>query len=128
MLLGSLLALLLGAFRHPTVVMTWDDYSRRQKEPGIQFYVAGVEAGFFYTNLYLNELGRAKVYCQPRSVNIPGVAYRSMFNQYAFSLSAQAKGMSVEILLLAALSKAYPCRYAVADVMEPHPPAALPFS
>jgi hypothetical protein len=110
MLLGSLLALLLGAFPHPTAAMTWGDYSRRQNERGIQFYVAGVGAGFFYTNLYLNELGRAKVYCQPRSVNIPGVAYRSILNQYASSLSDQANGMSVEILLLAALSKAYPCR------------------
>ena len=81
MLLGSLLALLLAVFPHPTAAMTLDDYSRRQNEPGIQFYVAGVGAGFFYTNLYLNELGRAKDYSQPRTVNNPGVAYRTMINQ-----------------------------------------------
>lgn len=105
-LFGLLVALCAGSAH----AMTLEEYRQRHDEAGIRYYVAGVGAGYFYTNLYLDEIGRAKLYCQPRSVTITGPQYGALLDDYSARADRRAGGISVEVLLLTALVQKFPCR------------------
>ena len=90
--------------------MTWEDYQARKDERCIKFYIAGVGAGYYYTNHYLDTAGRSKLYCQPSSANLQGEMYSTILDAYANSSGIRLKGISVEIILLQALVELYPCK------------------
>lgn len=90
--------------------MTWEDYQARKDERNIKFYIAGVGAGYYYMNHYLENTGLSKLYCQPSSVNIQGEMYSTIMETYANSSVKKLKGVSVEIILLQALVELYSCK------------------
>jgi hypothetical protein len=98
------------SFALPSQAMTWDDYQKRRSEREIKFYIGGVGAGYYYANNYLEAVGRARLYCQPAKEAIPGELYQEILEIYAASSGRRIEGVSVEVLLLAALRAAYPCK------------------
>jgi hypothetical protein len=108
-----LLLIVCGILITTAHAMTWEDYQTRKSEPNIKFYISGVGAGYFYTNNYLNTIGRPKLYCPPEamSTNMPGEMYPVILEGYADIVgNKKLKGVSVEIILLQSLVELYPCK------------------
>jgi len=110
MKLFQVLLITFGLLTTSVHAMTLEEYQARKDESNIKYYVAGVGAGYYYTNNYLDTIGRAKLYCQPLSLNISGETYPAILETYANSSGKKVKGVSVEIILLKALVELYPCK------------------
>ncbi len=104
------LGILLLLLALPAQAMTWEEYQKRRDEHEIKFYIAGVGGGYYYANNYLDTTGRARLYCQPAKDNISGELYQGILESYVANSRKRVEGVSVEILLLAALTTIYPCR------------------
>ncbi len=109
MKLFQVLLITFGLLTTSIHAMTLEEYQARKDERNIKFYIAGVGGGYYYSNNYLDTIGRLKLYCQPSSVNISGEMYPAILETYASNLGKQVKGVSVEIILLKALVELYPC-------------------
>jgi hypothetical protein len=90
--------------------MTVTDYKSRKAEKNTTFYIAGVGAGFYYTMNTAKAMGQSRLYCPASGPGPSGEFYIQLLDDYLTNQgSAIDATTSVEVILLVALMKRFPC-------------------
>lgn len=93
--------------------MTVTEYKSQKasQSPFIAFYIAGVGAGFYYTMSTAKAVGQSRLYCPASGPGPPAEFYIQLLDDYLTNQGSaiDAAKTSVEVILLVALMKRFPC-------------------
>lgn len=94
----------------PAFSMTVSDYLNRKDENEIGYYVAGVGAGFYYAMNTAGVMGQQKLYCPVPGAGPTGEFYIKLLDGFLENEGSTIRpNTSVEVILLGALMKRFPC-------------------
>jgi hypothetical protein len=90
--------------------MTVNDYMSRKAEKNTAYYIAGVGAGFYYAMNTGGVMGQSRLYCPASGPGPSGEFYINLLDDFLMNQGSTIDATtSVEVLLLGALMKRFPC-------------------
>jgi len=106
----TIFALAMSLTTYPAFSMTVTDYMNRKNEKEIGYYIAGVGAGFYYAMNTAGTMGQRKLYCPAPGAGPSGEFYIKLLDGFLKNQGSTIRpDTSVEVILLGALMKRFPC-------------------
>ena len=98
----------------PASAIDLQEYQRLRGDKVMQTYVAGVGAGYFWSNAYLGTIKSARpLYCQNAGLSLNSANYINILESRIKALEKQGRkepNTPIEIVLLDGLLEAFPCK------------------
>jgi len=111
---GLLFAVLIFTTAEAVCAIEVQEYLRARENAVMQTYVAGLGAGYFWSNAYLQTIKSARpLYCQNPKLSLGPANYVNILNSRLRELEQRGRrenNAPIEVVLLDGLQQTFPCK------------------
>lgn len=108
-LITTVLIILLSSINRVTA-LTIKEYKEMSNEEIVKIYVKGVGEGLMWGNTMINVRQNTNIFCPPPKMALNGENYISILQKELESNSSYKDSDPIELVLVLALEKVFPCK------------------